>query len=86
MESLKELVNADTERFVKQSVPLVLGHLIRVTCARAGTPESEEQKKCFKTFAKQHVQEMYNKLESKTLKTCSFSTVYYYIYLLYYLV
>ncbi len=65
MKEYEELLEADTERFVKQSVPLVMGHLIRITCTRAGTPESAEQKRCFKEFAGGYVQKMYQKLSGE---------------------
>ena len=34
----------EAERFVEMTIPLTFGHLIRVTCMRAGHRESMEQK------------------------------------------
>ncbi len=59
----ESLLDEDTERMVKQSVPLVLAHLVRVTCSRAGPPESDEQKRCFREFASEYVSKMYQRLQ-----------------------
>jgi len=59
-----ELLQMDSERMVKQTVPLMFGHLVRVTCARAGTALSDESKECFRTFASEWVQKFWRRFQA----------------------
>ncbi len=65
VKEFESLLEEDTERFVKLSVPLVLGHLIRMTCKRAGPPGSEESIKCWTTFASSYVEKYMDRYNSK---------------------
>ena len=42
------IIFVGAERFVEMTIPLTFGHLIRVTCMRAGHRESMEQKECWR--------------------------------------
>ena len=56
MREFERLIDADLPRFVKMAAPLAFGHLVRVTCARAGNhPGSAESIKCGREWASTYV-------------------------------
>lgn len=55
VKEFEQLLNFNGERFVKMAIPLSFGHLVRITCERAGNIGDEAQKECFRTLASQHV-------------------------------
>jgi len=60
----EQLMNwQEAERFVEMTIPLTFGHLIRVTCMRAGHRESMEQKECWRSFAAPYVQMFWQKFK-----------------------
>jgi len=62
----EKLLDIPKDRFVRSAVPLVIGHLIKVTCKRAGTPGSPEQIRCFKDWASTYVEKLWNKYKEST--------------------
>ena len=61
------LIDADLPRFVKMAAPLAFGHLVRVTCARAGNPGSAESIKCVKEFASGYVNKAWQRYQGKII-------------------
>ena len=49
-------------RFTKMAIPLTFGHLVRVTCKRAG--DKSEVKGCFRNFASKYVKEAWDKYKA----------------------
>ena len=61
------LIDADLPRFVKMAAPLAFGHLVRVTCARAGNPGSAESIKCVKEFASGYVNKAWQRYQGEII-------------------
>ena len=76
VKEFEQLLNTG-ERFTKMAAPLVLGHLVRMTCERAGPYKHPEVLRCFSTFATKYVQKFWNEYKCKlpqhkpVPKTCS---------------
>ena len=56
------------ERFVKMAIPLSFGHLVRVTCMRAGNVGSPEQLACWQNFAPKYVKMFFDKYQAATTR------------------
>ena len=50
--------------FVKMEIPLMFGHLVKMTCTRAGKIGSPEQKKCWTNFASKYVKQFWEKFKA----------------------
>ena len=47
----EKLLSFDGGRFVNMAAPMALGHLVRITCERAGNDKNPETVRCIKEFA-----------------------------------
>jgi hypothetical protein len=61
-EKLLTFTGAGSERFVEMSIPLTFGHLVRITCYRAG--DMDAIKECFGSFASKYVSKFWNDYKS----------------------
>jgi len=61
-EQLLSFQGAGSERFVEMAIPLAFGHLVKITCSRAGDMASIRE--CFSTFAPQYVDRFWNQYKS----------------------
>ena len=52
------------KRFVKMAIPLSFGHLVQMTCKRAGNAGGAEQMDCWQNFASKYVKMFYEKFKS----------------------
>ena len=50
------------------AVPLSFGHLVQVTCMRAGNPGGPEQRECWGTFASQYVSKFWDQYKSASTR------------------
>merc|ERR1719220_2359803 len=65
VQEYEQLLNwQGAERFVKMAIPLSFGHLIRVTCMRAGNAGSPEQLKCWQNLAPKYVKMFFAKYQA----------------------
>lgn len=48
------------------SIPLAFGHLVKVTCMRAGSAGGPEQKECWQSFASKYVSDFWQKYKDST--------------------
>ena len=64
VKEFEQLLNTG-DRFVRMAAPLVLGHMARITCERAGPFRHPEVLKCVKTFASTYVQKFWNEYKCK---------------------
>lgn len=56
------------DRFVQMAAPLALGHLVRITCERAGPFKSPAVLECVKTFSSTYVQKFWNEYKGEWQK------------------
>ncbi|TRY76606.1 hypothetical protein TCAL_03493 [Tigriopus californicus] len=61
VQEYEKLLNFDGGRFVKMAAPLALGHLVRVTCERAGSFMSQEAKECGMSLGAEYVNKFFDK-------------------------
>lgn len=61
-EKLLTFNGAGSERFVEMAIPLAFGHLVKITCSRAGDMASIRE--CFSTFAPQYVDRFWEQYKS----------------------
>ncbi len=68
VKEFEPLLKKDFPRMLKRTVPLMFGHLVRITCSRSGFGGSnkEEVKRCFEEFASGYVRKMYSRIESSS--------------------
>ncbi len=72
VQEYEKLLDKEHGRFTEMAVPLVFGHLVRITCERAGPGRSAETKECFKTMGAKYVNKFWDQYKSKyTLKSLS---------------
>jgi len=69
VEEFAALENADLKcEYAERALPVVLGHLVKMTCNRAGVHKqgegSREMKKCFMTLGKQYTKKFHDKFKS----------------------
>ena len=55
---------ASAKRFVRMAIPLSFGHLVQMTCKRAGNTGGAEQTECWQNFASKYVKMFYDKFKS----------------------
>jgi len=69
VQEYEQLLNwQGAERFVKMAIPLSFGHLIRVTCMRAGNVGSPEQMDCWQNFAPKYVKMFWDKYQAASTR------------------
>lgn len=64
----EKIMDADNDRFVAMAAPLALGHLVRITCERAGPMMSPESIRCVKEFGSTYVKKFFAKYQSATTR------------------
>jgi hypothetical protein len=65
-EKLLTFSGSGSERFVEMAIPLTFGHLVRITCTRAG--DLAAVKECFGSFATKYVSKFWNDYKSATTR------------------
>nr|ALO75638.1 melanin-engaging protein [Tigriopus kingsejongensis] len=61
VKEFEALLNFDGDRFVKMAAPLAFGHLVRITCERAGPFMSAEAMECVNTLSAEYVSKFFDK-------------------------
>ncbi|QQP50306.1 Putative LOC100868636, partial [Caligus rogercresseyi] len=62
IKELEVLYDYNGNQIVKDSVPLVIGHLARVTCERAGVPGSPASNECYSTIVDDYTERTLQKI------------------------
>ena len=65
-EKLLTFTGTGSERFVEMAIPLTFGHLVRMTCRRAG--DMEKMRECFGSFASKYVSKYWSEYKSATTR------------------
>lgn len=64
VEEFEKLLNYNGDRYVKMAIPLTFGHLVRMTCERAGFPYSKEHRECLQ-WSEKYSQMFFDKFRCK---------------------
>ena len=67
VKEIESLMDTNTDKVVEMALPLTIGHLVRITCERAGkTPYSQEGKQCLSEFSDKYAKEYFDKFMAST--------------------
>ncbi|CAB4068892.1 unnamed protein product [Lepeophtheirus salmonis] len=61
LDEYEKLYSFEGHQLLKDSLPLILGHLARVTCERAGVPHSPASKECFTSVVDKYTEKHFQK-------------------------
>nr|XP_040574643.1 uncharacterized protein LOC121123583 [Lepeophtheirus salmonis] len=64
LDEYEKLYSFEGHQLLKDSLPLILGHLARVTCERAGVPHSPASKECFTSVVDKYTEKHFQKILS----------------------
>ena len=67
VKEIESLMDTNTDKVVEMALPLTIGHLVRITCERAGkSPYSQEGKQCLTQFSDKYAKEYFDKFMAST--------------------
>jgi len=64
LKEFEKLIGNDYGRFTNMAIPLTFGHLVRITCERAGPLKSEAHTECVDDVGRHYVQKAYEKYQA----------------------